>query len=210
MAEKPWGKTVLGWFVVKEGGAAAAPADTDSLIEKYANEPAPAPIEVKLNGPLTPVVAGQIDFVKVYESGGSDAQERDRVSKARELLRSLPAETPAPVKKQIVEASLKAFGVPTDKIIEGAVEQLQVLEAYLRAGQGDTQGLLVAGAAKIADLEKQIAEVKQTMEQAVREQETRAAATNQEKLGVQQVLEFFGQEAVAKVVHDSPKLVEPK
>lgn len=210
MAEKPWSKTVLGWFVVQDGAQPSKPADTDALIEKYANEPAPAPIEVKLSGPLTPVVQGSVDFVKVYESGGSDAQERDRVSKARDLLRSLPAETPAAVKKQIVEASLKAFGVPTDQIIAAAVEQLQILEAYLRAGQGDTQGLLAAGASKIADLEKQIAEVKQTMEQAVKEQEARTVVTNQEKLSVQQVLEFFGQEAVAKVVHDSPKLVEPK
>ena len=35
------------------------------------------------------------------------------------------------------------------------------------------------------------------------------SACNQKKLEVQRVLEFFGQEAVAKVVRESPKLVEP-
>ena len=35
------------------------------------------------------------------------------------------------------------------------------------------------------------------------------AGCNQKKLEVQRVLEFFGQEAVAKVVRESPKLVEP-
>ena len=35
-------------------------------------------------------------------------------------------------------------------------------------------------------------------------------ACNAKKLDVQRVLEFFGQEAVARVVRDSPKLVEPE
>ena len=35
-------------------------------------------------------------------------------------------------------------------------------------------------------------------------------ACNQQKLRVQEVLEFFGQEAVARVVSQSPKLHEPK
>ena len=41
------------------------------------------------------------------------------------------------------------------------------------------------------------------------EQETRTRATNGEKLKIQQVLEFFGQEAVARVVDESPKLHRP-
>ena len=35
-------------------------------------------------------------------------------------------------------------------------------------------------------------------------------ASNDQKLRIQAVLEFFGQEAVARVVRESPKLVEPK
>jgi hypothetical protein len=41
-------------------------------------------------------------------------------------------------------------------------------------------------------------------------QESLARSTNEQKLRVQSVLEFFGQEAVARVVRESPKLVELK
>ena len=47
------------------------------------------------------------------------------------------------------------------------------------------------------------------MDERSQEQQAVSTACNEKKLGVQQVLEFFGQEAVARVVRDSPKLVEP-
>jgi hypothetical protein len=216
MTEKRgWGKTVLGWFVVQdESGpdtAASDPAglDADALIRKYAEAPAPEPHPVELKGPLPQVVAGEVDFNQVFEAGGVDAAERDRVAKARDLLRSLPAETPNPVKKQIVEASLKAFGVPTDKIIEAAVGEIQALDAFIKAGQVDVQKILSEGSTRIAQLETEIAEVKKVMEQAVSQQEIRTRTSNSEKLKVQDVLEFFGQEAVARVVQESPKLHAP-
>src|SRR5262249_11125529 len=145
----------------------------------------------------------------VFEAAGVDAAERDRVSKAQELLRSLPSDTPAPAKKQIVEASLKAFGVSTQTIIEAAVQEIQALEAFIRAGQGDTQKVLTDGNQRISELELEIERTKQAMQQAVAEQEARAQAANAEKLKVQQVLEVFGQEAVARVVEESPKLHKP-
>lgn len=221
MSEKQgWGRTVLGWFVVQDGQQAGslseAPAgtgaDADELIRKYAgaaDTPPPAP-PVALKGPLPPVVEGQVDLIAVYESAGVDAQERDRVNKAQELLRSLPAETPIPVKKQIVEASLKAFGVPTEQIIEAAVQEMEALESFILAGQADVQNTLQTSNQLIADYEAKITEIRGLMQEAVTTQQTRAHLANNEKLRIQEVLEFFGQEAVARVVHASPKLHEPK
>jgi hypothetical protein len=48
------------------------------------------------------------------------------------------------------------------------------------------------------------------MQLAVAEQEARARAANGEKLNIQPVLEFFGEEAVAQVVQDSAKLGPPR
>jgi len=229
MSQKTWGKTVKGWFVESESKgeepASSEPTPSasvdaaDALIAKYAGGPAApaarraaAPVAappIALKGPLPTAVAGQIDFDKVYELAGVDAAERDRVNKARDLLRSLPAETPLPVKKQIVEASLKAFGVPTEKIIEAAVESVEALESFILTGQSQTQNILEEGAARIGDLETQIAEVKKAMQSALDEQAMRTSGSNQKKLEMQEVLEFFGQEAVGRVVVASPKLHEP-
>jgi hypothetical protein len=207
------GKTVLGWFIAQDGGKPEPAADTDALIAKYAGaadaSAVPAVPAVQLSGPLPTVVNGKVDFLKVFEAAGIGADERGRVEKAQELLRSLPAETPQPTKKQIVEASLKAFGVATEKIIEAGVAEIGALEAFIQAGQADTQNVLGDGNKRLADLEKQMAEVRAAMQQAVADQEARVRSANEAKLAVQQVLEFFGKDAVAKVVQESPKLHQP-
>ena len=61
----------------------------------------------------------------------------------------------------------------------------------------------------IADYESKIRELRALLERRIAEQGAVQASCNGKKLEIQKVLEFFGQEAVAKVVHESPKLVEP-
>src|SRR5438874_1021844 len=88
--------------------------------------PAPTPQIFQKEPPKSE--GGNVDFAKVFEAATIKADEQDRVAKAIQLLHDLPADTPAAVKKQIVEASLKAFGVPIDNIIETGVEEIQALE----------------------------------------------------------------------------------
>jgi hypothetical protein len=145
-------------------------------------------------------VGGQVDFKAVFEAAGIDEDQAGRVARAQELLASLPTETPAPVKKQIVEASLKAFGVSIDRIIEGGVAEIQALEGYIRTGAADTQTLLTESAERIRKFEDEIQRIRTVMDARVQEQQAVTKACNEQKLGIQQILEFFGQEAVARVV----------
>jgi hypothetical protein len=202
--KKGWGSTVLGWFVVQEGGAPGFAAPPDGPPPPAAPEP---PAFVK-EPPAAP--GGRVDFPKVYEAAGLDSEEQGRVAKAAELLAALPAGTEPAIKKQIVEASLKAFGVPIEKIIEGAVQEIQALEAYIRAGSLDTQNVHEESEKRIRQFEAEIGRIKSVMESRTQEQLSVTAACNERKLGIQKVLEFFGQETVARVVRDSPKLVEPQ
>ncbi|HXT20930.1 MAG TPA: hypothetical protein VN923_09285, partial [Thermoanaerobaculia bacterium] len=156
-----------------------------------------------------PAPGGQVDFPAVYTAGGVEADQQERVEKAAALLRSLPGDTDPAVKKQIVEASLKAFGVPIDKIIEAGVEEIQALESYIQTGAADTQKLLAESQSRIAQFEGEIQRIKQVMDERVQEQSAVIRSCNEKKLDVQRVLEFFGQEAVARVVRDSPKLIDP-
>jgi hypothetical protein len=201
---KSWGSTVLGWFVVKEDGA----PESESLQGDSPPAAAPGPPAFVSEPPAAP--GGQVDFPKVYEAAGLDAEEQGRVAKAAGLLAALPAGTDPAIKKQIVEASLKAFGVPIEKIIESAVQEIQALEAYIRAGSLDTQNVHEESEKRIRQFEAEIARIKSVMESRTQEQLAVAAACNERKLGIQKVLEFFGQETVARVVRDSPKLVEPQ
>lgn len=204
--KKGWGSTVLGWFVVQEGGAAGPAPSPDEAAQPAS--PAPEPPAFVTEPPPAP--GGRVDFPKVYEAAGVDAEEQGRVEKAAELLGALPAGSDAAVKKQIVEASLKAFGVPVDKIIEGAVQEIQALEAYIRAGALDTQKVHEESEKRIRQFEEEIGRIKSVVESRTQEQLAVAATCNEKKLEIQKVLEFFGQEKVARVVRDSPKLVEPQ
>lgn len=219
MSKKNLGETVLGWFVVREDDDEAE-ASPEELVDKYANNkaapppPAPnAPPSVKLDASVPLVAAGrQVDaglLEKVYHAAKISPEEQERVAKAQALLTSLPIETPHDVKKQIVEASLKAFGVPVEQIVEAAVEQIQALEAYIQHGARHTQSVLTDAQARVERLQAEILEIKKLMELQVSTQQGLTKSCNDEKIKVQRVLEFFGQEMVAKVVRESPKLVEP-
>lgn len=221
--KKGLGETVLGWFVVREedeGDKQQEEAQPEAIIEKFKKKPAPppppeqAPPSLKLKPNEVPsVTAGTTPddrvFQQVFRAAQITDEAQQRVGKALGLLQSLPTETPKDTRKQIVEASLKAFGIPLDDIIETAAEEIQALEAYIQHGERHTQGVLQDATQQIEKLAKQIDEIKKLMELQVRTQQGLVKASNEQKLRIQTVLEFFGQEAVARVVRDSPKLVEP-
>jgi hypothetical protein len=195
--KKGWGATVLGWFVVSDDDEGRGAESAAASGETGGQQEAMPKVFVK-DPPAA--LGGQVDFDAVFEAAGIDADETGRVTRAQELLASLPGETPAPVKKQIVEASLKAFGVSIDKIIEGGVGEIQALEGYIRTGAADTQTLLAESAERIKKFEDEVQRIRTVMDQRVQEQQAVTKACNEKKLGIQQILEFFGQEAVARVV----------
>lgn len=216
---KGWGKTVLGWFVVQDGAGQVASGDFGSpTIDASEHEQpevahadsalAEMPQVFQKEVPAAP--GGVVDFEGVFEAAGITAEERERVGKSVDLLKSLPSDTDPMVKRQIVGASLKAFGVEIDKIIETGVEQIQALEGYIRAGAAETSKMSEESETLVRDYEKKIAEIRALIHRKVEEQQAVIRSCNEKKLEVQQILEFFGQEAVGKVVRESPRLHEPQ
>jgi hypothetical protein len=220
--KKGWGSTVAGWFIQRDEDAGREPGggmsaeDAEALIneasgaasspEAYAN---PSPTQNVFQTAPPPAAGGQVDFEAVFDAAGVDAEERGRVARTVDLLRSLPAGTDAAVKKQIVEASLKAFGVPIEKIIEAGVEEIQALDGYIRNGAADNEKLMQESDSRIKHYEEEIRNIRAIMQQSVSELQNVIKVCNDKKLEVQQVLEFFGQAKVAEVVRESPKLHDP-
>ena len=212
--KKGWGSTVAGWFIERD--EASTPVETDIGDVPEPASPAttagyttPSPTQSVFQKSPPPPTGGQVDFAAVFEAAGVDQEEQQRVARTTDLLKSLPAGTDSAVKKQIVEASLKAFGVPIEKIIEATVEEIQALDGYLRNGAADNEKLIQESEARIKQYEQEIQNIRSVMQQSVNEQQTLIKTCNDKKLEVQQVLEFFGQETVAKVVQTSPKLHDP-
>jgi hypothetical protein len=220
--KKGWGATVAGWFIERDDGdqqivapdatsdlPGAAAGDLLASAPGVADYSTPFPTQSVFQTPPPPATGGQVNFEAVFASAGVTAEEQQRVGKTIDLLRSLPAGTDAAVKKQIVEASLKAFGVPIEKIIEAGVEEIQALDGYIRNGAADNEKLIQESDARIKQYEDEIKNIRAVMQQSVEEQQTLIKVCNDKKLEVQQVLEFFGQDAVARVVKASPKLHDP-
>ena len=214
--KKGWGATVAGWFIERDEPDASVetgeidvpdvPAPPTPPVEDYTT---PSPTQSVFQTAPPPPTGGQVDFAAVFQAAGVDQEEQQRVTRTTDLLRSLPAETDINVKKQIVEASLKAFGVSVDKIIEATVEEIQALDGYIRNGAADNEKLIQESDARIKEYETEIKNIRSVMQQSVDEQQKLIKVCNDKKLEVQQVLEFFGQDTVAKVVKASPKLHDP-
>lgn len=215
--KKSWGSTVLGWIIVKEPSSGEALSDEaagesyrpDTMDASIRRAASARPIDV-FSTPPPPSTGGTVDFDQVFEAAGIDSDERGRVTRTLDLLNTLPPGTEETVKKQIVTASLRAFGVPIDQIIESGAQEIQALEAYIRAGASDTEKVAEEADMRIKQYEEEIVKLRTVMQQRVQEQTHVVRSCNAKKLEVQKVLEFFGQEAVARVVRESPKLQEPE
>ena len=210
--KKSWGSTVMGWFVVQDQppqGGDSTDASSSASDEDVIRAAAAAPQLNVFSAPPPAAAGGKVEFEKVFEAAGIDTAERERVTRTLDLLNSLPPGTDDTVKKQIVMASLRAFGVPVEQIVEATAQELQALEAYIRAGAADTEKMTSDAELRIKQYEEEIVKLKSVMQQRVEEQQAVVKRCNEKKLEIQKVLEFFGQETVARVVHQSPKLKEP-
>jgi hypothetical protein len=83
------------------------PSPSDVPPDQSAPPPQPSTFFVS---PLPASPSGQVTSDQVFEAAGILVEERDRVTKARDLLAALAARTGPALKKQIVEAWLEAFG----------------------------------------------------------------------------------------------------
>src|SRR5436190_23513597 len=110
--KKSWGSTVAGWFIERDENArdTDAPAadmnleDAEAIIRGASGgtqaAPAaayttPSPTQTVFQTAPPPPTGGQVDFESVFDAAGVDADERARVAKTIELLKSLPAGTDA-------------------------------------------------------------------------------------------------------------------
>jgi hypothetical protein len=216
--KKGWGSTVAGWFIERdepqtpteiESPENEAGVTTEPVVSVPENYTMPSPTQGVFQTAPPPPTGGQVNFAAVFSAAGVDDEEQQRVARTTELLRGLPAGTDAAVKKQIVEASLKAFGVPIEKIIEATAEEIQALDGYIRNCAADNEKLIQESDARIKQYEQEITNIRTVMQQSVEEQQNLIKVCNDKKLEVQQVLEFFGRDKVASVVKASPKLHDP-
>ncbi len=211
--DKSLGKRILGLFVesVDETKPAAdpetegvpSPADEIAALAKQ-SAPQAAPIAAAAPKPVAappprPVATAsaaavepaKVDFDGVFKNAGIDPQALDRVRKAEELLKNLPDSASDEVKRQIVEASLKAFGFEINKILEAVVTQTKALDTYVRINEQQTAKAITDAQAQIAKLEDQVITLRADIDKRTTALASIAAAADVRKRQVSKVLDFF-------------------
>lgn len=154
------------------------------------DEAGPEPIEVEPVPGAEPT--STFHTLSILDARGVAPEERDRVAKAQQLLRALPQETPAAVKREIVEAALKAFGVSIEDIVSAARHEVDVLTGYIREGEMTIKQLEAQSNQRIAELERQIDAIRQELVKAEQEQESLDLQARKVMDEVEPVLRFFG------------------
>jgi hypothetical protein len=220
--EKGLGSKLLGLFVEKadatpdEGTPAVGKPDSEKsaaeLVAELAQETAPKkagahppanappnasprpplPARPAMPAPSGPVTPASVDFDAVFKTAGLDTAELDRVRKAEELLKSLPEATPQDIKRQIVEASLKAFGFDVQKIVAAAQNQLKALDTYVRVNETQTAKAITDAQAQIAQLEDKVISLRADITKKTDSLASTSAAADVRKSQVHGVLDFFG------------------
>ncbi|MDQ3262656.1 MAG: hypothetical protein M3Y59_03185 [Myxococcota bacterium] len=132
-----------------------------------------------------------VDFDAIFRGAGMDPAELDWVKKAQDLLKSLPEATPLPIKRQIVEASLKAFGFDVQKIPVAAENQKRAVDAYLRVNENATARSVSEANTQIQSLNDQIAKLRTDIERRNAALSSLATQAQARKGEVQKVIEFF-------------------
>lgn len=211
MSDEPKGigSKFLGLFVETEKKEGEAPPDdsgkspADLVAELAAQSgatkpgaapargtPAAAPLpNMKLDA--APAAGAPTDFDAIFRGAGMDGAELDRVKKAEELLKSLPESTPTNIKKQIVEASLKAFGFEVDKIVAAAQNQKRAVDAYVKVNESSTAKAIQDAEAQIKSYNEKIAALRNDIEKRTANLATLTNAAAERKAQVQKVLDFF-------------------
>ncbi len=193
----------------KAGSPPGAPADARTMVGASAGAGSSVitqevPVIATGSGPARP--GAPLDFPDIFKRQGLSAEQQGHVERALMLLHNLPKETPNEIKRQIVEASLLAFGFPIDKIIESAALHLRALDRYTDKGQKETQILLEESNQRLKELEAEAARVRQVMQEQLAGQQSLSTTCGQHKVKVQEILDFFGKEAVERVRASSVKL----
>ena len=210
--EKGFGSKLKGLFFEKgEEGGDVEPAGEKSAADLVAELAAQSGAKPHAGGPPPPppsnlntqkmasAVGAPADFDVIFKEAGMDVAELDRVKKAEDLLKGLPESTPQDVKRQIVEASLKAFGFEIDKIVVAANNQKRALDTYVRVNEQATAKSITDAEVQIKGLHEKIAALKADIEKRTKHLSALSEAATNRKTQVQKVIEFFERPGSAPV-----------
>jgi hypothetical protein len=148
----------------EEGGApAAAAAETAGA----AQEQAPRQPAASAAAPA-PVEAAKVDLPGIYRAAGLSDEDLAQVEHAEQLLKTLPANLPLETQKQILEGTLKTFGVDPARIRQTVQRQQRALSGYASVVRHDAEKRDADARARIESLRAEALKLERAIEERAR------------------------------------------
>lgn len=219
MAEKNrrgLGRALMGLFIQQDPPAEKGPpsppsrheVSPDLVDDLPAADPSPAnpDVVVQVQEPVEPVEPAELDFPSVLRRYGVTDEDQGSIDKVLTLLRGLPGETPVEVRRQIVTASLSAFGIPVDKIVEAALLHEAALNRHVQLAEIDTRTAISRVQRTLKDLSDRIEAERQRESELLARQQGVVQACSVQRVRVNVITTFFGPAEAERVRATSARL----
>jgi hypothetical protein len=169
--QKGLGKKIKRLFL-EEGDEGSARTSAADEVAHIAQETAPAPQAPSSSATGAQVEPAQVDFASIYRTAGLSPEELEEVDRTEKLLRTLPASLPLETQKQILEGTLKTFGIAPQRIRQTIARQQRSMVAYAGVVKQDSEKRDAEARAHIEQLRAEALKLERGIEDRAR---TRAA-----------------------------------
>lgn len=172
-----------------------APSRTVEQIVREAEGPNLDEIQVS-HAATAPAVTsdGKTDFAAIYAQAGLP-DVPFTAEQMRDMLNSLPAELPLPMRRQTVKVTLgamgKSIGATSDGIVADASRKMAALAAYASSLSQQTKAQVSEAEQEIAELQARIEEKRSAIAQSQAKLTQAIQLCNAESEHLDDVLEFF-------------------
>ncbi len=165
--QKGLGKKIKRLFLEEGDERAASAGATEEVAEiaQQAETTRQAQATAEAGRQLEPA---QVDFGSIYRAAGLSQDELDEVDRTEKLLRTLPANLALETQKQILEGTLKTFGVALERIRHTIARQQRSLVAYAGVVKQDAEKRDAEARARIEQLRAEALKLERGIEDRAR------------------------------------------
>jgi len=182
----------LKHLFVEEGEEAPA----QSAAEEVAQITREAPQSPQSAAPA--VDAAKLEFASIYKAASIADDDLEQVERAEQLLRTLPANLPLETQKQILEGTLKTFGVDPSRIRQTILRKQRALTTYAQVVKQDAEKRDAESHARIESLRAEALKLEHAIEERGRSRASVELACKSQSDAIARMVDFLPAPAETK------------
>ena len=190
--QKGLGKKIKRLFLEDDGGEGASPASAADEVARVAETAFPASSAPPVAPPPQATVEpAKLDFKEIYQTAGLAEDDLAQVDRAEKLLRTLPANLSLETQKQILDGTLKTFGVDPQRIRNSIKRQQRALSAWAGVVKQDADTRDAEAHVRIESLRAEALKIEHAIEERARSRASVELACKTQSEAVGRMIDFL-------------------